>query len=47
VKAGGDGTAVEVEFDRPQPAVTPGQLVVLYDGDSVLGAGTIRGRPGS
>lgn len=30
-----------VEFDQPQRAVTPGQAVVLYDGDMVVGGGTI------
>ena len=30
-----------VEFDDPQRAVTPGQAVVLYDGDTVIGGGTI------
>lgn len=35
-----DGT-VEVLFDQPQRAITPGQAVVLYDGDTVLGGGTI------
>ena len=28
-------------FDTPQRAVTPGQAVVLYDGDVVVGGGTI------
>jgi tRNA U34 2-thiouridine synthase MnmA/TrmU len=31
-----------VVFDVPQRALTPGQAVVLYDGDTVLGGGTIR-----
>ncbi len=30
-----------VEFDEPQRAVTSGQAVVLYDGDTVVGGGTI------
>lgn len=32
---------VIVEFDEPVRAITPGQAVVLYDGDYVLGGGTI------
>lgn len=28
-------------FDEPQRAITPGQLVVLYDGDRLLGGGII------
>ena len=28
-------------FDEPQRAITTGQAVVLYDGDEVLGGGTI------
>ena len=35
-----DGFA-RVEFDEPQRAITPGQAVVLYDGDTVVGGGTI------
>ncbi len=35
-----DGT-VRVDFDRPQRAVAPGQAAVFYDGDTVLGGGTI------
>ena len=33
--------AAEVSFDEPQRAVTPGQAVVFYDGDSILGGGYI------
>ena len=28
-------------FEEPQRAITPGQAVVLYDGEYVLGGGTI------
>lgn len=35
-----DGT-ITVTFDDPQRAITPGQAVVLYDGDMVVGGGTI------
>ncbi len=37
-----DGTA-EVRFQQPQRAVTPGQAVVFYDGERVIGGGTIIG----
>jgi tRNA-specific 2-thiouridylase len=32
---------IHVEFDNPQRALTKGQAVVLYDGDIVIGGGTI------
>ncbi|MBR3631135.1 MAG: tRNA 2-thiouridine(34) synthase MnmA [Oscillospiraceae bacterium] len=32
---------LHVQFDEPQRAVTRGQAVVLYDGDTVIGGGTI------
>jgi len=34
----------EVKFEQSQRAVTPGQAVVFYDGDRVLGGGTITNR---
>jgi tRNA-specific 2-thiouridylase len=34
---------VELIFDAPQIAVTPGQAVVFYDGDVVAGGGWIDG----
>ena len=36
---------IRLEFDEPQRAVTVGQAVVLYDGDMVVGGGTITGVP--
>jgi tRNA-specific 2-thiouridylase len=33
---------LRVEFDRPQHGVSPGQAVVLYDAERVLGGGWIR-----
>jgi tRNA-specific 2-thiouridylase len=38
------GSQAEVRFARPQRAVTPGQAVVFFDGERVLGGGTISGR---
>jgi tRNA-specific 2-thiouridylase len=32
---------LEVRFDQPVSAVTPGQAVVCYDGERVLGGGWI------
>ena len=40
VRSLGDASA-EVVFDTPQLAITPGQAVVFYDGDSVIGGGWI------
>lgn len=37
-----DADTLRVEFDEPQRAVTKGQSVVLYDGDTVVGGGTIQ-----
>ena len=36
------GTEVEVKFDQPRRAVTPGQAAVFYDGDIVIGGGWIK-----
>lgn len=32
---------VRVVFDRPEPAIAPGQIVTLYEGDLVIGGGWI------
>jgi len=37
----GPGDTVEVTFSRPAKGVCPGQSVVLYGGDTVVGGGTI------
>jgi tRNA-uridine 2-sulfurtransferase len=42
VTASADGGA-RVAFDEPQSAITPGQAVVFYDGERVLGGGWIEG----
>ena len=36
-----DDARAEVVFDAPQIAITPGQAVVFYDGDVVVGGGWI------
>ena len=33
---------LHVKFDEPQRAITRGQAVVLYQGDTVVGGGTIQ-----
>ncbi len=37
-----DGDRVYVTFNEPQTAIAPGQAVVFYDGDTVVGGGTIQ-----
>lgn len=37
----GEDGVLKVQFAEPQQAVTPGQAVVLYDGDRVVGGGWI------
>ncbi|MBM3120156.1 MAG: tRNA 2-thiouridine(34) synthase MnmA, partial [Chloroflexi bacterium] len=36
-----DNDSVKIKFNQPQPAVTPGQAVVFYQDNEVLGGGTI------
>ena len=36
-----DGGLARVVFDEPQRAISPGQAVVLYQGDTIIGGGTI------
>jgi tRNA-specific 2-thiouridylase len=36
-----EGDRLTLSFDEPQRAIAPGQSAVLYDGDVVLGGGTI------
>ena len=41
VRPGSNPAHVKVVFDEPQPAVTPGQAAVFYQGDQVVGGGWI------
>ncbi|MDO4749016.1 MAG: tRNA 2-thiouridine(34) synthase MnmA [Eubacteriales bacterium] len=37
-----DNNRIKLVFDQPQRAITKGQAVVMYDGDTVVGGGTIK-----
>jgi tRNA-specific 2-thiouridylase len=41
IQTGSTDGAVEALFDEPQMSITPGQVVVFYDNDLVLGSGII------
>jgi tRNA-specific 2-thiouridylase len=38
----GEGGGIRLDFEKPKRAITPGQSVVLYDGDDVLCGGVIQ-----
>ena len=42
IRPSADGREATIIFDEPQPAITPGQAAVFYDGDRVLGGGWIK-----
>jgi tRNA-specific 2-thiouridylase len=44
VEPGDNEGQVILRFHEPQRAITPGQSLVMYDGDSVVGGGTIQKR---
>jgi len=37
-----DDDTIRIEFDSPRRAITPGQSVVMYEGDDVVGGGIIK-----
>ena len=37
-----ENDSYKVTFDKPEKAVTLGQIVVLYDGEECLGGGIIK-----
>ena len=39
VRPSGDGATATVHWDSPRPRVAPGQSVVLYERDEVVGGG--------
>jgi tRNA-specific 2-thiouridylase len=41
-----ENARAELEFEEPQTAITPGQAVVFYEGDEVIGGGWIEKGPG-
>ena len=41
------GGEIELALDEPVAAITPGQSLVLYDGDRVLGGGIIESARGA
>ncbi|HEY3115267.1 MAG TPA: tRNA 2-thiouridine(34) synthase MnmA [Chloroflexota bacterium] len=41
----GDGARARIQFDEPQRALTPGQTIVFYDDDWVLGGGVLATTP--
>jgi tRNA-specific 2-thiouridylase len=36
-----DSDIIQIKFDTPQRAITPGQAAVIYNGDELLGGGMI------
>jgi tRNA-specific 2-thiouridylase len=42
-----DGEEIELALDEPVAAITPGQSLVIYDGERVLGGGIIESAVGA